>query len=148
MRKKLMPTTYLLIAVILCVTLHFILPIKTIIPATWNLVGLIPFILGIWVNLAADRELKLAETTVKPFAESYALVKVGVYRFSRNPMYLGFIAILLGVSTLLRTLSPFFIVIAYAIFINTAFIRFEEHKLARLFGDEWHQYRSKVRKWI
>ena len=148
MRKKLMPPTYLLIAVILCVTLHFILPIKIIIPATWNLVGLIPVILGIWINLAADRELKLAETTVKPFAESYALVQVGVYRFSRNPMYLGFIAILLGISILLRTLSPFIVVIAYAILIDTTFIRYEEHKLARLFSDEWDQYRSKVRKWI
>ena len=148
MMKKFMPTTYLLVAIILCVAFHYIFPIRFLIPSKWNLTGLIPLLFGIWINLAADKSLKFAETTVKPYEESYALVQDGVFRFSRNPMYLGFVSILVGTSLLLKSLSPYFVVFIFAVLIDQVFIKSEERMLKETFGEVWSKYQSHVRKWI
>ncbi|RLD97772.1 MAG: hypothetical protein DRJ13_11810 [Bacteroidetes bacterium] len=140
MMKKIMPTTYLLVAIILCVAFHNIFPIRFLIPSKWNLTGLIPLLFGVWINLAADKSLKFAETTVKPYEESNALVQDGVFRFSRNPMYLGFISILVGISLLLKSLSPYFVVIIFAVLIDQVFIKSEERMLKETFAEVWSKY--------
>jgi len=127
---------------------HFLVPISYIIPSPWNLIGFVPLLLGIWLNISADRAFKRAGTTVKPFEESNALIQEGVFRLSRNPMYLGFVAILLGITILLRSISPYIVVFVFVILIDRMFIRNEEGMLEGKFGDEWEQYRSRVRKWI
>ncbi len=138
MIKKLMPTTYLLIAIILCILIHYIFPICFIIPSKWNLTGLIPLIFGIWINLAAD----------KSFEESNVLVQDGVFHFSRNPMYLGFVSILVGISLLLKSLSPYFVVIIFTLLVDQVFIKVEERMLKETFGEVWSKYQSQVRRWI
>ena len=148
MGKKIMPTTYLLAAILLCITLHFLVPILRFIPSPWNLFGLVPLLFGIWINLSADRAFKQANTTVKPFEKSNALIQDGAFRWSRNPMYLGFAAILLGISVLLRSLSPYIAVVVFVVLMDLVFIRVEEQMLEEKFGDEWRRYRSRVRKWI
>jgi len=117
-------------------------------PSPWNLIGLIPLFFGLWINLSADRAFKKAETTVKPFEESNALIQDGVFRWSRNPMYLGFVAILLGISVILRSLSPYIAVVVFVVLIDLMFIRVEEQMLEEKFGDGWKRYRSGVRKWM
>jgi len=148
MRKKIMPTTYLLVAILLCVVVHFLVPILYIIPSPWNLIGLVPLFLGLWIILSADRAFKKAETTVKPFEESNALIQDGVFRWSRTPMYLGFVAILPRISVLLRSLSPNIAVVVFVVLIDLMFIRVEEQMLEEKFGDVWKRYRSRVRKWM
>jgi protein-S-isoprenylcysteine O-methyltransferase Ste14 len=146
--QKLMPTTYLLIALVLCILLHFLIPFSYILVSPWNLIGLLPMVFGIWINISADRAFKRAITTVKPFEKSNTLIQDGVYRISRNPMYLGFVAILLGISVLLRSLSPYIVVVLFAILMEVMFIRPEEKMLLETFGDQWERYQSQVRKWI
>jgi protein-S-isoprenylcysteine O-methyltransferase Ste14 len=146
--QKLMPTTYLLIALVLCILLHFLIPFSFILVSPWNLIGLLPMVFGIWINISADRAFKRAITTVKPFEKSNTLIQDGVYRISRNPMYLGFVAILLGISVLLRSLSPYIVVVLFAILMEVMFIRPEEKMLLETFGDQWERYQSQVRKWI
>jgi protein-S-isoprenylcysteine O-methyltransferase Ste14 len=148
MGTMIMPTTYLLVAILLSIGLHFLVPIIYIIPSPWNLIGLIPLFFGIWINISADRAFKRASTTVKPFEESNVLIQDGAFRLSRNPMYLGFVSILLGISLLLRSLSPFLIPFFFAIVVTIVFIRVEERMLEEKFSEEWKQYRSLVRKWI
>jgi protein-S-isoprenylcysteine O-methyltransferase Ste14 len=148
MLKKLMPTTYLLISLILIVCLHIIFPIAAIVPGMWKLFGLIPLLFGIVLNLAADQALKRSNTTVKPFQDSNALVENGVYRISRHPMYLGFLLILIGVSLLLGSISPYIIVFLFLVFIEIVFIRTEERMLQDSFPEAWAKYKSKVRRWI
>jgi protein-S-isoprenylcysteine O-methyltransferase Ste14 len=148
MHKKIMPTTYLFAALLLCTLLHFILPIARIIPTPWILLGLIPLVLGVWINIAADRAFHQAQTTVKPFERSSALLQEGIFRWTRNPMYLGFMLILLGVNTLLGTLSPFLVIVPFGVLMELLFIREEERMLEAIFGDAWRRYRSKVRKWL
>jgi protein-S-isoprenylcysteine O-methyltransferase Ste14 len=148
MEKKIMPTTYLLIAILLCLGLHFLVPLLYFIPSPWNLVGIIPIIFGIWINLSADQAFKKAYTTVKPFEETNTLIQRGVFRLSRNPMYLGFEFILIGLALLLRSLSPYLVVLLFPIVIDRSFIQVEERMLDTKFEEDWRQYKAKVRKWI
>jgi protein-S-isoprenylcysteine O-methyltransferase Ste14 len=145
---KIMPTTCLLVAILLSIALHFLLPITNIIPSPWNLFGLVPLFLGIWINISADRAFKQANTTVKPFEVSKSLIQNGVFRLSRNPMYLGFVGILLGIAIMLRSISPYFPVNAYVILTERVYIQVEERMLEAKFGAEWKQYKSSVRRWI
>jgi protein-S-isoprenylcysteine O-methyltransferase Ste14 len=146
--KQLLPATYLLIAIIVMLILHFVFPVVQLIPKPWNLLGLLPLGLGVWINLVADRAFHRTQTTVKPFEEPTALITDGAFAISRNPMYLGFVAILLGISVLLRTLTPYAIVILFAILMDRLFIQVEERNMERIFGPAWSAYRKKVRRWI
>lgn len=143
-----MPTTYLLIAIIMMVAIHFLFPAVTIIPLVWNLLGIIPLLLGVVINLVADGAFHRVDTTVKPFEESTALVTSGAFRISRNPMYLGFVLILIGIAVLLRSLSPYVVILAFVILIQGMFITVEERMLANKFGERWQQYRQNTRRWL
>jgi protein-S-isoprenylcysteine O-methyltransferase Ste14 len=63
-------------------------------------------------------------------------------------VYLAFVAILLGISILLRSLSPYMVVVVFVVMIDLTFIRVEEQMLAEQFGEEWAQYRSRAKKWL
>ena len=145
---KIKPPTYLLIAIFLIVILHFTLPVMTLIPAPWTLLGVLPVVIGIVINLNADRIFHKAETPVCPFESSSALVTSGPYRFTRNPMYLGFTLVLFGVSILTGSLTPFVIVLAFALLMDRMFIQMEEQKMAVMFGAQYEEYKSHARRWL
>jgi protein-S-isoprenylcysteine O-methyltransferase Ste14 len=146
--KRIMPTTYLLIAIIAMIAIHFLFPVVMIIPSIWNLLGILPLVLGVVINLAADGAFHKANTTVKPYEESTALVTDGVFRISRNPMYLGFVLILIGIAVLLRSLSPYLVILAFVILIQVMFITVEEKMLAEKFDARWQEYRQNTRRWL
>jgi protein-S-isoprenylcysteine O-methyltransferase Ste14 len=138
----------LLIAILAMIVLHFAFPLYRLVPIPWNFFGLVPLLAGIVVNLYADKALHTANTTVKPFLESNALVTGSVYGISRHPMYLGFVLVLIGVAILLGSLSPWVIVPIFVVLMEVIFIRVEEHMLADKFGPAWKDYKKKVRRWI
>jgi protein-S-isoprenylcysteine O-methyltransferase Ste14 len=148
MLRRMLPTTYLFIALIVMIVLHFVVPILILIPAPWNLFGAIPLLVGILLNLIADGALHKGGTTVKPFQESATLITDSVYGISRNPMYLGFVLVLIGVASLLRSLSPWIVIPIFIILVEAVFIIEEEKMLAEKFGQTWIEYRTKVRQWI
>lgn len=146
--KRLLPTTYLLIALIMILILHFTVPIVRLIPLPWNLLGLVPLIIGIAINIAADGALHKAGTTVKPFQESSALISSSVYGISRHPMYLGFVLLLMGAAILFGSLSPWVILPIFIVLMEIIFIRVEEQMLEAKFGTAWLDYKRRVQKWI
>ena len=148
LHREIMPTTWLLIAIILMVALRLLLPQPLIVPQPWHLVGVIPLALGVLINLAADGALRRAATTVKPYEEPSALIKAGAFRVSRNPMYLGFVGILFGVGLLLRAALSFAVVPVFAILMDRGYIAVEERALAGKFGSRWDAYRRGTRRWV
>ncbi|MCB0166604.1 MAG: isoprenylcysteine carboxylmethyltransferase family protein [Anaerolineae bacterium] len=146
--SKIFPPTYLLIALIVMIVLHFGWPLTTIFFPPWQLLGIIPLGLGLLINVIAANRFQIANTTINPFGQSTALVTEGLYQISRNPMYLGMVLILTGGATLLGSLTPFAVIPVFIILINRNFIRFEEQKLARKFGPQWTAYCQRVRRWI
>ena len=146
--KGVLPPTYLLVSIVVMVVLHFFLPVTIIIPLPWSAIGIIPLALGIAINIVADSALHKADTTVKPLEESTALVTSGAYRISRHPMYFGFVLILIGVAILLGSLSPYVVILIFAILMDQIFIKVEERMLEARFGGEWLAYKHKTRRWI
>jgi len=145
---KLMPTTYLLTSVVAIVALHVLLPVAKVVPTPWNLLGILPLVVGVVINLVADRAFHAAQTTVRPFEKSSALVTSGVFRVSRNPMYLGFVLLLIGLAVLLRSLTPYVVVVAFAALLDRQFVAVEERMLAEQFGADWQRYRQRTRRWL
>ncbi len=146
--KRILPPTYLLVALLVMLAIHYLFPWRTIMHLPWNLFGLIPLTAGILLNLNADHLFHRAGTTVKPFQESTALITDGVYKISRHPMYLGFVCILAGVAILLGSLTLWIILPIFVIVMEMVFIRVEENMLAEKFGAAWRDYMKKVRRWI
>jgi protein-S-isoprenylcysteine O-methyltransferase Ste14 len=145
---RFLPPIYLFASLAGMVLLQFFLPVYQLIHYPWNAAGLIPLLLGMTINIVADRAFKRTGTTVKPFEVSTTLVTSGVFRLSRNPMYLGMVMILTGAALLLGALSPFIIIPIYAITMDRVFIVSEENMLDERFGGKWKQYKANVRRWI
>jgi protein-S-isoprenylcysteine O-methyltransferase Ste14 len=147
-KTKFLPPTHLLCAIVLMVVLQFVFPMVVVLATPWNLVGIVFLILGILINVYANNTFRITGTTVKPFAESTFLVTSGLYRFSRNPMYFGFVLVLIGLAILLGSLAPILVVVLFAILMDREFIPVEEQMLAKKFNGEWSTYKGKVRRWI
>lgn len=146
--RPVLPPTYLLVALAAILLLNFALPLGRFIPTPWNLLGLLPLAAGLALNFVADSAFHKAGTTVKPFQESTALLTGGVYRLSRNPMYLGFVLILAGIVILLRSLSPWVILPIFVGLMQVKFIRAEERMMEEKFGPDWLAYKRQVRQWL
>lgn len=145
---KLLPPAYVLTAIVLMVALHLIAPAARLISSPWNILGIIPLAVGIVINVVADRAFRRAGTTVKPFQESSALIMTGVFRLSRNPMYLGFVLVVLGIAVITGSLTPLVVVPAFALLLDRNFIAAEERMLEERFGSVWLEYKKSVRRWI
>ncbi|MBN1448083.1 MAG: isoprenylcysteine carboxylmethyltransferase family protein [Bacteroidetes bacterium] len=146
--NKLLPPTYFMIALLLTAAAHFLFRYGDFLAFPWTLTGILPIVVGSWFNLAADQLFKKRNTTVKPFEESSVLVTDGVFRVTRNPMYVGMILILLGEALLLGSIAPFLVVLVAAVFFDRTYIVPEECQLAATFGEEFDTYRSRVRRWL
>jgi protein-S-isoprenylcysteine O-methyltransferase Ste14 len=123
-------------------------------PVRWLPVGL-----GVWVGVpivisalalffASTRRFRAADTPVPGNKPTTAIVQSGPYRFSRNPIYLAFSLLVLGIACwlnsiwLLGTLAVAVSLMAFVV------IPREEHYLERRFGAEYLKYKAKVRRWL
>jgi len=110
--------------------------------------GIVPVILGISIAASSSRAFKQAETSLVPFDEATMLVTSGFYRFTRNPMYLGMILILLGMAILSGTIAALIPVGLFCLVIRNNFVLGEERFLEDAFGQQYLDYKSRVRRWI
>jgi protein-S-isoprenylcysteine O-methyltransferase Ste14 len=103
---------------------------------------------GLLLGGAAISRMRRAHTSPGPDRPTTALVTEGPYRFTRNPIYLGFLLIYLGFTLMAGTLwglvlSPILLWIA-----TRAIIRAEEAYLAERFPDDYEAYKARVRRWL
>jgi protein-S-isoprenylcysteine O-methyltransferase Ste14 len=147
-RKDLLPPTYLSIGLAAMALFHFALSGPRLIGAPWRFAGVIPVAAGVWLNLWADSLFKRHGTEVKPFRESAQVVSDGPFRFSRHPMYTGFVAILAGCAMLAGTLVPFVILLVMTWLFTVRFVIPEEAHMEEQFGKEYRDYEARVRRWL
>ena len=84
----------------------------------------------------------------EPFEPSSTLIQKGPFGFSRNPMYLGMVLLLMGLVICLGSLTPWAIVPVFVVVVSHRFIVAEEHKLRAKFGEDYDRYASCVRRWL
>ena len=147
-RRCPLPPVYALGAVVSIIALHFGWPLATLLARPWNWTGLLVLIVGTTMTVVGARLFSRRGTTIKPYEESTRLVTDGIFRVSRNPMYLGFTLMLTGLAMLLGTLTPYLAVLAFIVLINEVFIKMEERMLDETFGDEYVAYKQRTRRWI
>ena len=101
----------------------------------------------IGVGIASFRR---AGTTVNPMKPDSAssLVVSGIYRLTRNPMYLGFLLVLIGWAIFLSNALAFLFLPAFILYMNRFQIEPEEKALTSLFGPQFVAYTSRVRRWL
>jgi len=102
------------------------------------------------VGMAGVRAFARAQTTVNPLRPEAAsrLVTGGIYRYTRNPMYLALLLALLAWALWLGHAFAWLGVPAFALAMNRLQIRPEERALEVLFGDEFRAYARQVRRWL
>jgi protein-S-isoprenylcysteine O-methyltransferase Ste14 len=118
-------------------------------PLQWTLSCMIG-VLGVVVCTLGVVQFKRAETTVNPTKpeKSSSLVKTGIYRQTRNPMYLGFLLLLGAWAGWMGNVISFLALPVFVLYLNQFQIRPEERALSSLFGDDFREYRCNVRRWI
>jgi protein-S-isoprenylcysteine O-methyltransferase Ste14 len=117
----------------------------------WRLAGgLSLIVVGGAVALAGVVEFRRRRTTVNPMTPGAAstIVTSGVYRQSRNPMYLGFLFALAGLATYLSNAASVLMIAAYVAYMNRYQIEPEERALLEKFGPEYAAYMARVRRWL
>ncbi|MFX1416653.1 MAG: methyltransferase family protein [Promethearchaeota archaeon] len=123
-----------------------------IIPQPYNLVGvlLIPvgMLLVAWANYALLHIGKIGLRNREPMQKPSTLVLAGPYRFSRNPIYLGVLLMLLGLVIVWSSLVAFLCLVAVYVVCRNIFIRREEIILEEEFGDEYRDFKDRVRRWL
>ena len=105
---------------------------------------------GLIIILSAIILFKKYQTTISPLNPSNAtkLITNGIYKFSRNPMYLGLLLVLLGISIILNLTGGFFFILLFISYMNLFQIIPEENAMVDLFKDEFLEYKINVRRWI
>ena len=139
------PPVILLASIVLQIILLFSFPISVDLS---SLLGLILILSGISLVFVSFRFMRKMKTTFIPDGTPEILISSGPFRFSRNPIYLGMLSILVGAAFLMSSLSAIIIAFVFGIIINFTWIAHEEKKLHELFSEDWENYSSKVRRWI
>ena len=147
-QSKILPPTYFYLLLILSIIFHFLLPLVVIIKPPLSYLGIIPIILGIYLNIWTDKLFKTKKTTVKPYEKPSQLITEGPFKISRHPMYLGMLLILLGIAIILGSIITFIFPILFILFMEILFIPFEEKNLKEIYKRNYINYRKRVRRWV
>lgn len=107
-------------------------------------------VLGVALTLAGVAAFRRERTTVNPLdpSASSSVVSSGVYRFTRNPMYLGFLLTLAGWAAYLANAGAVLFLPAFVAYMTQFQIKPEERALQAKFGDRFTRYASRVRRWL
>lgn len=147
-RRIVYPPIWLAIGVIAIFVVDEFWPGLRFAGTLFQFIGGAVLLLGLTLLVLANNRFGRAGTGVIPFKGVSALVTSGVYRFTRNPMYLGMTLVLLGCALTVGAATALVIPIVFAVIIQRRFILAEEAMLSRIFGDDYSNYCSRVRRWL
>jgi len=147
-KRIIYPPVWLLIGLIAIFTLNESWPVLRFTSLAGQLAGGLMILVGLVLLVMANGLFVRAGTNVIPFREVSSLVTSGVYRYTRNPMYLGMALVLLGCAVTVGAASALVVPVLFMVIIELRFIRPEEHMLQGLFPQEYPAYCTRVRRWI
>jgi len=147
-RRIIYPPVWLVIGVVVIFALDEFLPGPRFAGAVAQLTGGALLVAGLALLVVAGGLFTRADTGLIPFRDTRALVTHGLYRYSRNPMYVAMALVLLGVAVTVGASLALLVPAAFLVIIDRRFIRAEERQLEALFGDEYRAYCQRVRRWL
>ena len=148
MKTKIPPPILALVMIVLIYLSSFFIE-----STTFNYQGslsLLVLILGLACAIPSFKLFARYKTTISPLkpSDATALVTEGMYRYSRNPMYLGLLLLTIASTIWFGTWFGIIINILFIFLINFLQIIPEEEALLEIFGEEYEEYKNNVRRWI
>jgi protein-S-isoprenylcysteine O-methyltransferase Ste14 len=128
--------------------LHVLAPIERIVPRELFWAGAAVALGGLALSNVASIRLRRAGTPLESDLIPTALLTDGVFRVSRNPVYLGMLLLLAGEATMLGTVGAMLPWPAFYALLRWRFIGVEERVLLATFGERYARYRTGVRRWL
>lgn len=142
------PPVVALLFIVIAYFLGRFVPLPFVAPPILQYVGLAMTFAGFLLGIGAFMEFRKAHTTLDPHGSASHLVTSGIYRFTRNPIYLGFLLMVIGLP--LNSGLYWGIVLApfYMMTMTRLVIQPEEAYLEKKFKDRYASYTSRVRRWL
>jgi len=146
--QKIIPPFLFLFCVIAMASLNYFLPIQQWIEYPLNLIGILFLGLGFFLVTTISKRFSKVKTEIHTFKKPRKLVTNGLFQYTRNPIYLGFVTALLGIAIVLGSAAAFIPVACFFLAAHFWYIPYEEKNMKAIFGQDYHFYQRKVRKWI
>lgn len=115
---------------------------------TRRVAAVVLILIGLAIEMWATGLFRRAETNPMPWTPTTALVIEGPYKYSRNPMYVGFVLTYLGLALGLESGAALILLIPCIAVISWGVIGREERYLEAKFGEPYRAYRGRVRRWL
>lgn len=144
--KKPPNMVYMLTA--LMVLLHYLIPLRMLVEYPLNLIGILFLVGGLVTAIRAKNAFVREKLPLSPGSEPVKILTTDLYGVSRNPMYLGFVVMLIGVWIPLGSVIPVIGPLALFLILNSYYIPFEEQMMNESFPVEWDTYTNRVRRWL
>jgi protein-S-isoprenylcysteine O-methyltransferase Ste14 len=150
MQTKIPPPLYMLAFSCLMYFLNRYIPILVWLLPPENKIGLVIIFISVMLDLWSLILFFIARTTPNPLTpdKTRSLVTTGLYRISRNPMYLGLLLMLIGWALYLGSVSPLLLLPLFVFTLNKMQIEPEERLLKEKFGEGYIKYQRRVRRWL
>ena len=111
-------------------------------------IGVLFWLAAFLLGALAFREMRRHHTPIEPGQQPRHLVTSGPFRFTRNPLYLSLLLMLLGFAAALNSYWLVFGALFLFALLSTLVVRREEEMIARLYGQAYEEYRRRVRRWL
>ena len=111
-------------------------------------IGLSLIVAGFTLMMCAWWQFRVQKVAICPTEPTKHLITSGTYRYTRNPMYLGIVLMLIGIALTVGSLPFYASAMLFAVLMDRHFCRYEESKLRTTFGAEYNTYAANVRRWI
>ncbi|HEX5738685.1 MAG TPA: isoprenylcysteine carboxylmethyltransferase family protein [Hydrogenophaga sp.] len=147
MKNLLLPPVLWFATVGLMLMLHFNQPLALWLPRPYNWIGLLLVVVGIGMAQWHARHFRRIGTNINTFGEPGELTYEGLFRRTRNPMYLGMMIAVVGVAVALGTVSPLVGPVAFFLLVQFWYVPVEEKAMAEKFGQRYAEYREAVPRW-
>ena len=147
---KIPPPIYALSIALLMWLLNKHIPVAQFIETPWNKAGLGIIVIAGTLDLWSLFLFFKKHTTFNPMKPetTTGLVITGLYKISRNPMYVGMLIMLFGFAVWLGSVTPFLVLPLFYFVITAMQIKPEERFLLEKFGEEYQSYKDSVRRWL
>ena len=150
LKLKIPPPIYMLLTAGLMWWLDGFLPVMEVITDPWSKLGLIFIVMALFTDGLSLLQFFRAHTTINPLHPEKAehLVITGMYRFTRNPMYVGLLLLLVGWAVLLGSLTAFIMLPIFVMILTDQQVIPEEEILEQKFGQQYLYYKKSVKRWF
>jgi protein-S-isoprenylcysteine O-methyltransferase Ste14 len=145
---KLYPPFLVLIGILGQIIVGQFVPIEPVLGPVWQTIGIGLVVLGLVMIFAISRSFRQAETTIIPDGAPSILLQTGLFTMSRNPIYVGMAVILSGTALLTAHIWAFVFVVFFVVAVDRLWIVKEEVNLEAEFGQQYRDYKQRVRRWL